>query len=141
MAVKITTSLHMQRNEYSLEISAFFYLKAEKAENFSTCFSNCRIKSFRQIFDICWFTSYLQLNITYEFFSFTKNNSSTFNDVKNLSTEMNYTCLVTPQTKFQPPPLKGERKHSFLVSSYSIGKYETLVPNILHTAVAIVLKH
>ena len=79
--------------------------------------------------------------MTYKFSWFNNNNSLTIEDVKNLSTKMNYTDLKTPQTKFQPPKLKGKRKHSFLVSSYSIVKYETLVPNISSTPIAIILKH
>ena len=51
---------------------------------------------------------------------------------------MNYTGLVTPQTKFQSPPMKDKRKH-FLVSSYSIVKYKTLMPNILTTPLTTVL--
>ena len=39
-APKITTSSHMRRNEYSLKMNVFFYLTAEKAENFSTYFSD-----------------------------------------------------------------------------------------------------
>ena len=50
--------------------------------------------------------------------------------------QINYTGPITPQTKFQPPPMKDERKHSFLVSSYRIMKYETLVSNILSTPIA-----
>ena len=80
-----------------------------------------------------WFTSYLQLNMTYKFSWFNKNNSSTVEHMKNLSTKMNSTRLITSQIKFQAPPVKDERKHSFLVSLYSIVEYETLVPNILST--------
>ena len=54
------------------------------------------------------------------------------------STKMNFTGLITSQTVFLPPSLKDERKHSFLVSLYSIMKYETLVPNILSTTIHIV---
>ena len=71
-----------------------------------------------------------QLNMTYEFSWFNNNNSATIKDMKNLSIKMNYTGLITPQTKFQSPSMKDKRKHSFLVSSYSIVKYKTLVPNI-----------
>ena len=39
-APKITTSQQMQRKEYSLKKNVFFYLKAQKAENLSTCFSD-----------------------------------------------------------------------------------------------------
>ena len=39
-APKITTSQHMQQKECSLEMNVFFDLEAEKAENFSTCFSD-----------------------------------------------------------------------------------------------------
>ena len=45
--------------------------------------------------------------------------------MKNLSTKISYTGLITPLTKFQPPALKDERKHLFLVISYSIMKYES----------------
>ena len=45
--------------------------------------------------------------------------------MKNLPTKINYSGLITPQIKFQPAPMKGERKYSFLVSSYSIVKYKT----------------
>ena len=31
---KITTSRHTRRNDYSLKMNVFFYLKAEKVENF-----------------------------------------------------------------------------------------------------------
>ena len=86
-----------------------------------------------------WCTSYVQLNMTYKLSSFNKNNSSIIEDVKNLSTKMNYAGLITPQAKTQPPPMK-DKKTVILVSSYSIVKYETLVPNILSTSVAIVLK-
>ena len=37
-APEITTSRHMRRNEYSLKINVYFYVKADKAENFSTDF-------------------------------------------------------------------------------------------------------
>ena len=77
-----------------------------------------------------WFTCYRQLNMTYEFSQFNKNNSSTIEDIKNVCTEMNYTGLITPQTKFQSPSMKDERKHSFLVSSHNIVNYENLVLNI-----------
>ena len=77
-----------------------------------------------------WFTNCLQLNMTYKFSWFNKNNSSTIKDMKNLYTIMNYTGLMTAKTK-----------HSFLVSSYSMVKYDTLVPNILNTPIVIVLKH
>ena len=60
------------------------------------------------------------------------NNSSTIKDKKNLSTKMNYTGLITLLAKFQPP---------LLVNSYSILKYETLVPIILSTPTAMALKH
>ena len=73
------------------------------------------------------------LNMTYEFSCVHNNNSVTIKEMKNLPTKMNYTDLITPQTKFQSPPMKDKRKHSFLVSSYSIVKYKTLVPNILST--------
>ena len=43
---------------------------------------------------------------------------------------MNYTGLINPQTKFQPLPVKDEIKHLFLVSSYSMVKYETLMPKV-----------
>ena len=62
-------------------------------------------------------------------------------DMKNLSTKMNSTCLITPQTKFQALSMKGERKYSFLVSSCSIVKYETLVQSFLNTPITIVLNH
>ena len=78
--------------------------------------------------------------MTYEFSLFNKNNSSATKDMKNLSARMNYTVLLTLQTKFQPPPMKDERKRSFLVSWYSIVKYETLVPNMCSSAVAMILK-
>ena len=62
--------------------------------------------------------------------------------MKNLSAKMDYTGVITPQMKLQPPTLKDESwKHSFLVSSYSTVKHETLDPNILSTPMAIVLKH
>ena len=66
--------------------------------------------------------------MTYEISWFNKNNSSTIKIWKyeNPSTKMNYTGLISPQTKLQTPPMKGERKHSFLVSSYGIVKYEAL---------------
>ena len=44
---------------------------------------------------------------------------------------MNYTGLITTQTKFQSPGMKDKWKHSFLVSWYSIKKYKTFVWNIL----------
>ena len=88
-----------------------------------------------------WFTSYLQLNMTYQFSWFNSNNSPTIEDMKNLSTKMNYIGLITTQTKFQLHPLKDERIDSFLVNSYSTVKYETLVAHILSTSVAMVLKH
>ena len=77
----------------------------------------------------------------YTFSWFNKNTSLTFEDMKNLSKTINYTGLITPQTKLQPPKMKDERKHSILVSLYSIMKYETLVPNILSTPEATVLKY
>ena len=79
--------------------------------------------------------------MTSEFSWFNKNNSSANEGMKNLSTTMNYTGLITPQTKFQPPSMKDVRKHSFLVSLYSIVKYETLVPNILNALIVIVLNN
>ena len=79
--------------------------------------------------------------MTYEFSFFNSNNSATINDMNNLSTKMNYTGLITPQTKFQSPQMNNKRKHSFLVSSYSIEKDKTSVPNILSTPFATVLKH
>ena len=88
-----------------------------------------------------WFTSYRQLNMTHRFSWFNNNNSSTIKDIKNLSTEINSTDLITLQAKFQLSSVKGERKRSFLVSSYSIVKYETLVPNIISTLIAVALKH
>ena len=39
LAPDITASRHMRRNEYSLKINVFFYLKAEKVENLSARFS------------------------------------------------------------------------------------------------------
>ena len=69
---------------------------------------------------------------------FNKNNSSTIKDMKNLSTRMNYTGLIIPQTKFQPRPMKDEENIHFSEFVYSIVKYETLVPNI---SSIIVLKH
>ena len=64
-----------------------------------------------------WFTCYRQLNITYEFSWLNKSNSSTIEDMKNLSTTMNYTALITPQTKFQLPPVKDEQK-TFIFSEF-----------------------
>ena len=88
-----------------------------------------------------WFTSCDQLNMTCEFSWLNNNNSATIKDMKNLSTKMNYTGLITPQAKFQSPQMRVKRKHSFLVSSYRIAKDKTLVPNILSTPLATVLKH
>ena len=85
------------------------------------------------------FTSYVQLNTTYEFSWFYRNSSSTIEDMKNLSTKMNYTGLITPLTKSQLSSMKDERKRLFLVNSYSIVKYETLVPNILSHSLATVI--
>ena len=79
--------------------------------------------------------------MTYEFSWFNSNNSATIEDMKNLLTKMNCTDLIIPQTKFQSPSMKDKRKHSFLVSSYSIMKYKTLMPNILSTPLVTVLKH
>ena len=45
-----------------------------------------------------------------------KNNPLSIGDIKNLSTKMNYTDVIAPQTIFQLPALKDERKHSCLVS-------------------------
>ena len=67
--------------------------------------------------------------MTHEFSWFDRNNSS-IKDLINLSKEMNSTGLIMPQNKFQVHPMKGERKHSFLASSYSIMKYETLASSI-----------
>ena len=58
--------------------------------------------------------------MTYDFSWFNSDNSSTIEDMKNLSTKVN---LITPQTKSQPLPMKYERKHSFLVSCCSIMNY------------------
>ena len=41
-----------------------------------------------------------QLNVTYGFSWFNKNDSSAVKDMKYLSTKMNCTCLITPLTKF-----------------------------------------
>ena len=41
-APKITTSRYMQQNQYSLKMNVFFYLKAEKAVNFSAWFSDLK---------------------------------------------------------------------------------------------------
>ena len=79
--------------------------------------------------------------MTYEFSWFNNNNSATIKDRKNLSTKMNYTGLITPQTKFQFLQMKDKRKHSLLVSLYRIVKDKTLVPNILSTPLGTVLKH
>ena len=43
--------------------------------------------------------------------------------MKNLSTKMNSTALITLLTKFQPPPLNDEVKHSFY--SYSLSNFQT----------------
>ena len=86
-----------------------------------------------------WFTSYSQLNMTYEFPWFHKNNCSTIKDINNLSTEMNYTDLITPQVKFQQPPLKDDTKHSFLMSFYRDHKIQNFGAE--STPIAIVLKH
>ena len=89
-----------------------------------------------------WFTSCHQLNMTYEFSWFNNNNFATIKDMKNLLTKMNYTDLITPQTKFQSPGMKDTGKHSFLVSWYSIMKYITFVRNILFKiSTPLVLKH
>ena len=79
--------------------------------------------------------------MTYEFSLFSNNNYATIKGMKNMSTKMNCTGLITPQTKFQSPPVKDETKHLFLMCSYSIVKYKTLVRNILSTPLATVLKH
>ena len=79
--------------------------------------------------------------MTNEFSLFNNNNPATIKDMKNLSTKVNYTGLITPQTKFQSPQMKDKRKHSFLVSSYSIANDKTLVPNILITPPFTVSKH
>ena len=55
-----------------------------------------------------WFRSCLQLNMTYDLFRFTKNNSSTIEDMKNLSTKMNYTGLIIPQTELKSTPMKDD---------------------------------
>ena len=70
----------MRRKEYSLKMNVFFYLKAEKAD-------------FQYI---SWFITCHLLNTTYGFSRFNKNNSSTVRDMKNLSTKMNCTGLITP---------------------------------------------
>ena len=54
---------------------------------------------------------------------------------------MNNTGLITQQRKFQPSPMKSERKRPYLMSLYSIVKYESLVPNILSSVTAMILKH
>ena len=66
----------------------------------------------------------------YEFSWFNNNNSVAIRDMKNLSTKMNYTGLITPQANFQSPPMKDNRKHPFLVSLNGIVKYKTLVLSI-----------
>ena len=86
-------------------------------------------------------TSCLQLNMTYEFSWFNKNNSSAIKDIKYLSTKINYTGQITPKTKFHPPFPKDERKHSCLVSLNTIVTYEPLVPNNLSSPTVIVFKH
>ena len=82
-----------------------------------------------------WLTSCHQLNMTCGFSWFNKNNSSTAKDIKNLSTKLNWSD--SPTDKVLATPLEDERKHSFLVSSYSIVKYDTLVLHILITSIAI----
>ena len=75
-----------------------------------------------------WFTSYLPLNVMYEFPWFNKNNSSTNKDMKNLSTKMNNICLISLQTKLQPPLVNNEEKIHFV--RVCMAEYETLVPII-----------
>ena len=104
-------------------MNVLFYVKAEKAENFSDLYIIIS-KSCRQIFDVCH-CSQVIFSWSYEISWFNKNNSSAIKIWK-YATKMNYTGLISPQTKLQTPPMKGERKHSFLVSSYGIVKYEAL---------------
>ena len=53
-----------------------------------------------------WFTSCQQLNMRYEFSWFNNNNSATIKEMKHLSTKMNCTGLITPQTKYYSHPMK-----------------------------------
>ena len=68
--------------------------------------------------------------IGYEFSWFKNNKSSTIKDMETLSTKVNCACVITLQAKFQPPLIKGERRHSFLVGLYSMMKYKIWVSNV-----------
>ena len=105
----------MQRYDYSLKMNVLFYFKAKKAKTFSTWFSD--MWSLLNLADrfliymyacMPWFIISLVehdgnfLGLTGAIFNHKRHETSV--------TKMNYTGLITPQTKFQLDPIKDERE-------------------------------
>ena len=80
-----------------------------------------------------------KLNMTYEFSCFNNNNSANIKDMKNVY-KTNFTGLITPHTKFQSPQMKDKKTSIFSEFVYD-RRTQFLVPNILSTPIATVLKH
>ena len=54
---------------------------------------------------------------------------------------MSYTGLIAHRQNFSHPHWKMKENIDFLMNSYSIVKYRTLVPIILSTSIVTALKH
>ena len=63
------------------------------------------------------------------------------NCIKIMAAKSNYMGLKSLYTKFQLSPDKDERKHLFLVTSPSVEKQLSLVPNIVISLAATATKH
>ena len=88
-----------------------------------------------------WIESYLHVNTTVEMLCLNWNNLGVINCIKILAAKSNSMGLKSLWTEFQLPPHKDERKHSFLVTSPSVEKWSSLVPNIFSTLTEKATKH
>ena len=88
-----------------------------------------------------WIKSYLHINTHVEISCLNWNNLGIINCIKILAAKSNFMGLKFLWTKFQLPPKKDERKHSFLLTLPSAEKRLSLVPNIFITLAATTTNH
>ena len=88
-----------------------------------------------------WIKSYLHVKSNVEISCLNWNNLGIINDINILAAKSNSLHLKSLKTKFQLPPHKDERKHSYSVTSPSVEKWLFLVPNISITLTATATKH
>ena len=88
-----------------------------------------------------WIRSYLHVNKNVEISCFNRNNFEIIKCLKILARKIEFSEFENSADKISIPPCEDERKHSFLVTSHSVEKQLSLVPNMFITLTATANKH